>query len=223
MSISDFTSLAGRFAQIIDDLCHAVPKFIAQDRTAGPLIILIFNHLRRLGRQFAGLAARTQAGTLPAPRRRSTVLRVGLTRAPGLLPTGFAWLGNLMPETRVYGCRLQQLVLNDPEMAALIAACPQAGRIVRSILWMTTQRPVPAILRVSRPRLASASSRPVRKGPGEELLRQKAKGSRRLDKPAPLPRGGGQAQVAVPSLKEIRFWSQPRGKLRSTAGPLQKR
>ncbi len=222
MSILDFTSLAGRFAQIIDDLCHTVPKFIARDRTAGPLIILIFNHLRRLGRQFAGLATRVQTGTLPAPRRRSTVRRAGLTRAPGPLPTGFAWLGNLMPETRVYGCRLQQLVLNDPEMAALIAACPQAARIVRSILWMTTQRPVPAILVVSRPRLAPALSRPLREGPGEGLLRREAKCSRRPDKPMPLSRGERKVGAAVPSLKEIRFWSQPRGKLRSTAGPLRK-
>ncbi len=107
MSIPVPTSaVAGLFAQIIEGLCHTVPKFIAQDRTAGPLIILIFDHLRRLGRQFAALAARAEAGTLPAPRRRSVAWRAPSPRAKGLLPTGFAWLGNLMPETRVYGYHL---------------------------------------------------------------------------------------------------------------------
>lgn len=159
------SSAAGRFASIIDALCHTVPKFIARDRTAGPLIILIFNHLRRLGRQFAVLAARVEAGTLPAPRRRAVVQRAGVPRAPRLLPRGFAWLGALMPDTRVYGHQLQHLVTTDPEMAALLAACPQAARIVRSIFWMTCIRPVPACVRASRPKAALASPRPLREGP----------------------------------------------------------
>lgn len=155
MSIPVPTScVAGKFALIMGGLCHMVPKLIARDRSAGPLIILIFDHLRRLARRFAALAARAQIGTLPAIRRRrarSATRPAASSRARSPLPSGFAWLGKLMPETQAYGMQLQQLVLNDPEVAALIAACPQAGRILRSILWMTAIRPVPAILRTSRP------------------------------------------------------------------------
>lgn len=40
--------VTGRFARIIWGLCHAVPKLIARDRSAEPLIILIFTRLRRV-------------------------------------------------------------------------------------------------------------------------------------------------------------------------------
>lgn len=202
------SSAAGRFASIIDALCHTVPKFIARDRTAGPLIILIFNHLRRLGRQFAALAARAEAGTLPAPRRcvvkrRAVVRRAGVPRAPNLLPRGFAWLGTRMPDTRVYGYQLEHLVTTDPEMAALLAACPQAARIVRSIFWMTCIRPVPACVRASRTKPALAAPRPVREG----SIGRRASASKSPVKETPPCRWPRPA------------WPRWRGKAHPAAGP----
>lgn len=150
------SSVASRFAGIIDTLCHIIPKLIARDREAGPLIILIHNHLRRLGARFAAIAARAQAGTLPAPRchtARRKATRPAVRLSPRLLPYGYAWLIKVFQETACGGQYLYHLVLNDPEMAALLAASPQAGRIVRSIFWMTAIRPVPEIVRhVSAPR-----------------------------------------------------------------------
>ncbi len=169
------SSVAAKFAQMIETLRVIVPKFIAKDRNAGPLIILIWSHLGRLGREFAALAARAEAGTLRAASRRRPIApgvgtrRAGTAPVPSGVPTKFAWLGDMMWETRIFGGYLSQMVLNDPEMAALIAACPQAGRIVRSILWMTSQSPVPAILRVSRRKRVRAPPRPLREGPGEGL------------------------------------------------------
>ena len=59
-----------RFASIIDLLCRTVAASIAGGRPGGPLIILIWRRLKRMGVRFAALAARHEAGTLPAPRRR---------------------------------------------------------------------------------------------------------------------------------------------------------
>ncbi len=158
MSIPIPTSTAaGVFAQIIEGLRHTVPKFIAKDRNAGPLIILIWSHLGRLARRFASIAARAEAGTLPAPRlRRPVTRRAGTVRAPGALPTSFAWLGQMMWETRTYGTQLQHLVTTDPEMMALMAASPEAARIVRSVFWMTCIRPVPACVRAPRRKVLAA-------------------------------------------------------------------
>ncbi len=225
------SSVAAKVAQIIEGLRFTVPKFIAKDRNAGPLIMLIWSHLGRLGRQFAALAARAEAGTLRIAQHRRAVTpgvgtpRVRAARVPSGLPTGWGWMGDMMWETRGWGGSLQQIVLEDPEMAALIAACPQAGRIVRSILWMTLRSPVPAILRVSRPKRARASSRPLREaspsssnvGETPPSVPPSRGGMQKAS--VPLARGGRQQGSVLPSLREVRFWSQPRGKLRSTAGP----
>ena len=93
-------TLPARFARIIADLCHEVPKHIARDRHAGPLIILIYSYLRRLGARFAAIAARAQAGTLRAIPRRATrkpvARRLTWPRPPRALPTGYLWLGRLV-------------------------------------------------------------------------------------------------------------------------------
>ena len=94
------STLATRFARIIADLCFEVPKHIARDRTAGPLINLIYSHLRRLGAQFAAIAARAQAGTLHVAGQ------------PGAA-------------TGCSGAEVYLLVMTDPEMAALIKGAPR--------------------------------------------------------------------------------------------------
>lgn len=141
-------SVADRVAGIIDALCRAVPTLIARDRSAGPLTILIYGRLRRLAGRFAALAARVAAGTLPAPRRRCPEMPAARpARPPRLLPDGFGWLARLVPGAACFGGQLQHLLLTDPEMASLLAAAPQAGRMLRSLLWMTAIRPLPEILR----------------------------------------------------------------------------
>lgn len=208
---------AGQFAQILAGLRHTVAKYIARDRNAGPTIILICNYLSRLAARFAALAARAQAGTLRVTGRRlargttrGTTRSVASLRAPRLLPSGFAWLGNLTWEARASGTQLQHLVLNDPEIAALIVACPQAGRILRTLFWITSVRPIPAILRVSRPRVALAAPLPSREG----LSRREVKRSR-----TPAGRSPPSEPVKRATKRELRSWARPRGKLRSTTGP----
>lgn len=159
-------SVADRVAGIIDALCIAVPTLIARDRSAGPLTILIYSRLRRLRARFAALAARVAAGTLPAARRRAAACpempaaRPMQPRTPRLLPGGFGWLARLVKGAACFGGQLQHLLLTDPEMASLLAAAPQAGRILRSLLWMTAIRPLPEILR--RPARPARSATPAR-------------------------------------------------------------
>lgn len=185
MSIPFPTSNVARiFAEIIDIVCRIVPKMIARDRNAGDLIILIYTHLRRLGIRFAAIAARAQAGTLRATRPyaiRGAATGPALPRAPRLLPVGYAWLIMTCQETACFGQFVYNLVLNDPEMAALLAASPEAGRIVRSIMWMTAIRPLPAILRApqraprkARVRAIVARAVPERAAPVAHPLARKS-------------------------------------------------
>lgn len=140
------SSVADRFTDIIDILCRIVPKLIARDRSAGPLILLIHAHLRRMAVRFAAIAVRAQAGVSRTPRG-GTARHASSPRTPRVLPCGYAWLIRVFQETAYGGGLLQHLVLNDPEMAALLATSPQAGRIVRSLFWMLGIRPIPAIAR----------------------------------------------------------------------------
>ena len=109
---------AERFARLIDGLCRAVAARSFRGGLAGPLIILIWSRLRRLGVRFARLAARIEAGALPVARRRPTASRPARP-APPRLPRGFAWLVRLVPQASAYGSQLQHL-LAEPEMAALL-------------------------------------------------------------------------------------------------------
>ncbi len=143
-----------RFAGIIAMLCRMVAARIAGGRLAGPLIILICRRLRRLARRFSALAARHAAGRLrPARRRPVRPRRPGTPRpqrpaAPSPLPRGRAWLIRLVPEAAAGASQLQYL-LAEPEMAAFLAAAPQAGRILRPLCHMLGLRP-PAVLTLPR-------------------------------------------------------------------------
>ena len=141
------------------------------DRRFIPLLDAILN---RLNRQFAALCARAQAGTLRASPRRGpgkpTVQRLTWPRPPRALPGGHMWMSRLAGWTWLGGSSIQQLVLEDAELAALIEAAPQAKRLLRSILWATCLRgsEMPEILRlpprVRAPRRRRPRHRPARAG-----------------------------------------------------------
>ena len=177
-----------RFAAIIDLLCRTVAARIAGGRLAGPLILLIWRRLSRMGVRFAAIAARHEAGTLPAPRRRPRAPRPARPRPPPLLPRGVAWLLRLVPEAAGGASQLQHL-LADAEMAALIAAAPQAGRILRPLCRMLGLRP-PAVLalppRPARPPAASCRG-PAAPHPARPPQRPR----RTAPAPAPAPRACG--------------------------------
>lgn len=127
---------ADRLAGIIDLLCRSVAAQSAGGRLAGPLIILIWSRLRRIAGRFAGLAARFRAGKLV--RRAATgrrPARPGRPQGKRPLPQGSAWLVRLVPQAAAGASQLRYL-LAEPEMAALIAAAPQARRLLRPLCRM---------------------------------------------------------------------------------------
>ena len=132
---------AESFARLIDRLCRAVAARGGRGRLAGPLILLVWARLRRIAARFARLAARAQAGApLAAPRRPASPRPGG--PPPARLPRGFAWLVRLVPEAASGASQLQHL-LAAPEMAELLAAAPQAGRLLRPLCRMLGVRPPP--------------------------------------------------------------------------------
>ncbi len=148
-----------RFAAIIGLLCRTVGARGGGGRLAGPLVILIWTRLRRMGARFAALAARLAAGRRPVARRRARAPRPAPPASPSRLPRGFAWLVRRVPEAASAASQLQHL-LAEPEMAALLAAAPQAGRILRPLCRMLGVRPPAVVALPPRPAERSANSRP---------------------------------------------------------------
>ncbi len=177
-----------RFAAIIDGLCKAVAASLGRGGMTGPLIILIWSRLRRMATRFTRLAARVRAGKPSVARRRPASSRPARPRPPRL-PNRFAWLPGLVPPAAAYGSQLQYLLM-DPQMAALIAAAPQAGRILRPLCRMLGVRPPPILTaNLLRPRPAprGAPSRPAASGPAPAPAQPPGQPSA----PAPDPRACG--------------------------------
>ena len=162
--------LSDRLAPIIAGLCRAVASQAVAHRALAPLLVLVWSRLRRMAARFACLAGRADAGALPSrgvPRPRASGPRPSGSRErlPPGLPGGFAWLVRLVPEAACYGGQLQHL-LSDPAVAALLAATPHAGRVLRPLCRMLGVAPGPALTpSVARER-APAPGSPARGSPG---------------------------------------------------------
>ena len=174
--------------------------------------------VRRIRNRFADLVAKYRAGTLcpprPRPLPRAEILPDGEQaapkpakpeRTPSVLPRSFAWLCELVPQWAA-GCGHQILrELDDPEMRELIAAAPQAGRLLRPLLWMTG-RQVPTFLalppRVRAPRSPSVPSDPARtrrpRTPSPTAPASSAAGSSAPAAVAPATDPNGPAVASVP-------------------------
>ncbi len=134
-------ALADRFAHLVEGLRRILAARGAGDWLALPLMLLLWSRLRRTAERFARLAAKVHAGTLPPPRHR---LRAPRPRPQPLrLPRGVAWLLRRLPQAAAAASQLQHL-LADPAMADLLAAAPQAGRLLRPLCQMLGVRPPPA-------------------------------------------------------------------------------
>jgi len=120
-----------------------------------PLMMLIWRYLHRPVQRLQRLIEKLQAGTLTPPRPRAITPTPPIPRAPKLrLPNHHAWLIRLIQRTAQLHAQLEILIAR-PEMAELLAAAPQAGRILRPLCRMLGIRPLPPILRLPpRPRRA---------------------------------------------------------------------
>ena len=151
------TNLAERVTLIIARLCETAGIRAGKERALIPLVALITQRLSSLRRRFNALMLRVAAG-LPAPRRgKPRPGRVRPAAAPSdmRLPTQKAWLIRLFGHHAAgLGAQLQHHLEHDPELAALIAAEPAAGRILRPLCHMLGLPLIPALQRPQRPKPA---------------------------------------------------------------------
>ena len=154
------TTPAERFANIIATLLAMVGARLerpGKPGLAGPLTLAIAIRLHRIRNRLTRYYARFQAGTLTPPRPRPAMSRSRTTPAtPPLvvlpkLPRGRMWLVRLVPGIGV-GTNYLRILLDDPEMAAMMLAAPQIARTLRPFWHMLADAPLPPILQ--RPRLA---------------------------------------------------------------------
>ena len=144
-----------RYVPFVGRMREAIGMGMRREDTArlGPVSILLHQYLGRTMRRLAVLEAKLAAGTLvPDTPRTSTPTTTEGDAAPSgarlklrlLMLTGFRAMHLMMP--------LQELVA-APETAALLAASPEAGRLIRPLWRMLMPDPMPAVLRLPpRPR-----------------------------------------------------------------------
>ncbi len=173
-------SPASRFRAILAALCDRVAAEGHRRGIAGPFLILIWTRLRRLADRLAAALdgpRRPPRARHPATASRPAPLRPAPAR-PHPLPRRFGWLGSLIPGGAAAAGQLRHL-LNDPEIAALAAASPAAGRALRPLCHALGLRPPPAL---RRPKIPDPAPDPA---PKSVLPPPRA--------PAPAPESGPQA------------------------------
>ncbi len=156
-------SLPARFAAAIGLLCRGLAVSLPQNWGNAALALSAWTRLRRLLARFAALAAAVEAGRFSVPRRKAAASSRPRPAATAVrLPGGSGWLLRLAPalETRLGRSQVESL-LGDPELGALLAQAPQAGRILRPLCHMLGIEP-PTSLRL--PRRHRARHRPDRSG-----------------------------------------------------------
>ena len=127
-------AISGRLGRILLALAALVARAFLRDPRHAGLIIPLWGYITRTARRFDRAITRLAAGT-----QRSHAPRPGRTTpsTPGKprprLPTRHAWLvATLKHEAVNYGSQLNHL-LSEPEAAALLAASPQAARLLRPL------------------------------------------------------------------------------------------
>ena len=166
VTLTSPSSAPDRFALLIEALCASVAASHARG-LAGPVIVLIWGRLRRMAARFAAAAipAVSRRASRPA-RSRPAECSPALSRprardARPRLPGGFGWLIRLSPAAACHGGQLERL-LADPEMAALLAATPRMGRLLRPLCRMLAVEPPPGLLappnRARRPAARAVAS-----------------------------------------------------------------
>jgi hypothetical protein len=170
------TSLIPRFALFIEGVRRAMGEAIERRHDElGPLSILLGNYLSATLRRLAALHARFAAGKLlAAPRARRTAAERVATeqprpeRRPPAIPPGPV----LLTVFRAAFDEQLRTLLDDPEMRALLAASPRAGRLLRPLWRKLTPEPLPELLRLPRRRRPRPArpARPATAPPGLRLV-----------------------------------------------------
>jgi hypothetical protein len=169
-----FIPLAHWLTLIVAGLQKAAAARAGRDHAVAPLVTLLWTRLARLTARFDALVARLAAGhpAAPARQRARSASVVPARKAPAAilrLPRGQAWLIRLLPgEAASYGCQLQAL-LADPQMAALLAAAPEAGRILRPLCRLLAIAPEGLLVLPSAAGKPAPKPRPAKPAPASAI------------------------------------------------------
>jgi hypothetical protein len=155
-------SVSDRFMMALEGLYGAVAGRIRGGVMTAAMIVMVCQRVRRVEQRVERLLARFRGGWRPvvgvrrgrgAGGRDAGMASVRVSLAAARLPRGFGWLLPLVPcQAANYASQLR-LVLAEPEMVALLAAVPQAGRVLRPLCRMLAIAP-----EVLRPGGAAADS-----------------------------------------------------------------
>ena len=157
MTLPLSTPLAQSYASPIDAVCRTLAHHAALNRLLAPVLGQLGTRLRRMLPRLDRLALRWQAGrnlTPRPPRKRPAGPRPAPPATPfaGVrLPGRRAWLLHLCPHAS-FGISTVERMLADPEIAALAAAAPQTGRLLRPLCRMYGIAPPAWLALPRRPR-----------------------------------------------------------------------
>jgi len=157
--------LAQAFSLVVSGLCAVVADRSARVPLLAPLLVLVHHRLARMIHRLDAIARHVEARILRMPRLRPAA-RVPSPQAPcaqrPYIPTGRFSLILLAQRTAQYTGQVQAF-LATPETRALVAAAPQAGRVLRPLCRMLGLTP-PDYLRLpprARPRARTAALPPA--------------------------------------------------------------
>ena len=141
------------FSLLLSGLQAAIAARAARDRRLTVLLVALWGRIARMGTRLERLVALWRAGSLPAPRAPRLVRGAcagGAATDRVAYPTAPGWLVHRLGHEGVaYGLQLRHL-LTDEECAAFLAACSQAGRVLRPLLRMLSIDPLPEVIRAVR-------------------------------------------------------------------------
>jgi hypothetical protein len=209
-ALSPPTGLMPRFSGFINAMKRTMGDVMLYRHEVGPLVLLLGEFLTATQRRLAALHARFAAGKLAAAPRAPRVVsdrvateRPRSERRPPAIPPGPV----LLTVFRAGFDEMLQALLDDPEMRALLAASPQAGRILRPLWRKLSPRPLPAVLRLPpRPRRAKAA----------RVARSESRGGTPSPQPLvcssqPKPPLGGEGEGGRPAwwTYPVSLWADP--------------
>ena len=143
------TALAGRLAPTIKGLIQAFGNVAVQRPALAPILRLLYLRLFALVGRIDRLATKFRDGTLPKPRHRApkSPTAPNSERLPALrLPSGRGWLFHIAQRVAQWAPNVE-IYVNHPEIIALAAAAPQAGRLLRPLCRLLLV-PIPEHLRL---------------------------------------------------------------------------
>ena len=133
-------NLPERLAEVFHGLRGAAAGRASRNWVMAPLAMLFASYLSSVLRRFTALVARFEAGTLRTNPGRPRPARPANVEAPARkprVPRRLGWVIDFAGyHAAGFAANLRQMLAGDAEIRALMAASPQAGRILRPLCRM---------------------------------------------------------------------------------------